>query len=274
MPVSSKRSASPSSTPRRANRSPALQVLARGGYISSGVLHLLLGWLAIRLAVGSPSGSPDQQGALRQLAAAPGGAVLLWLTAAGFAALALWQLTETLVGVPGAESSKQARERIKAGGKAVLYGALAAMAVGVATGATGGGSEEGLTADVLHMTAGRWLVGAVGLAVVVGGVVHVVSGWRKSFVDDLQGTGGGAVGQAVVRLGQVGYVAKGVALAVVGGLFVAAAVTADPQKAGGLDDALRTIRDQPFGTVLLVVTGVGIAAYGVYSFARARYARM
>ncbi|MCK9792971.1 DUF1206 domain-containing protein [Isoptericola sp. 4D.3] len=262
---------------RRARRSGTLQGLARGGYVASGVLHLLLGWLAVRLALGTTgggAGQADQEGALRQLAAAPGGAVLLWLAVAGFAALALWQLTEALMGVPAVATAKQAGARGKAAAKAVLYGVLAATAVRVATGASGGGSEEGLTAELLRTPVGRWSVAAAGAIVVGVGVFHVVKGWRKTFLDDLRGTGGGAVGDAVVRLGLVGYVAKGVALGVLGGLFVAAALTADPEKAGGLDDALRTIRDQPFGTVLLVVTGLGIAAYGVYSFARARYARM
>jgi len=259
---------------RSANDSTALQALARAGYVASGVLHLLLGWLAVRLAFGSTGGSADQQGALRELASAPGGAVLLWLTAAGFGGLALWQLTEAVAGVPGTDTAEQAGARAKAAAKAVLYGALAGTAVRVATGSSGGGSEEGLTADLMHAPAGRWLVAVVGAVIVGVGVFHVVKGWRKSFRDDLRATGGGAVGQMVVRLGQVGYVAKGVALGVLGGLFVAAAVTADPEKAGGLDDALRTIREQPFGVMLLVATGLGIAAYGVYSFARARYARL
>jgi hypothetical protein len=102
----------------------------------------------------------------------------------------------------------------------------------------------------------------------------VVKGVRKKFMSDLTGTGGGAVGPVVVRLGQAGYVAKGIALGVVGGLLVAAAVRADASQAGGLDEALRTIRDQPFGMGLLLVTGLGIAAFGLYSFARARFARL
>ncbi|MFI2105143.1 DUF1206 domain-containing protein [Isoptericola sp. NPDC019693] len=255
---------------RSANDSPALKTLARAGYVASGVLHLLLGWLAVRLAFGSAQGDADQQGALRELAAAPGGALLLWLTAAGFAGLALWQLTEAVAGVPATDTAKQLGARAKAAAKAVLYGALAATSVRVATGSSGGGSEEGLTADLMRAPAGRWLVAVVGVVIVGVGVFHVVKGWRRSFRDDLRTSGNGAV----VRLGQVGYVAKGIALGVLGGLFVAAAVTADPEKAGGLDDALRTIREQPFGVVLLVATGVGIAAYGVYSFARARYARL
>ncbi len=262
---------------RSARHSTALQLLARAGYVASGVLHLLIGVLAVQLAFGSSSGSADQSGAFRQLAQAPGGAAILWVVTIGFAALALWQLLEALLGVPGTDSAKEVGARLKAAAKAVLYGVLAWTAAQFAVGGGSGGGgnqQESLTADVMKSTAGQWLVGAVGLVIVGVGVFHVVKGWRKKFLEDLQGTGGGAVGTAVVRLGQVGYVAKGLALAVLGGLFVAAAVTHDADKAGGLDDALHTIREQPFGTVLLVVTGVGIAAYGVYSFARARYARL
>ena len=44
--------------------------------------------------------------------------------------------------------------------------------------------------------------------------------------------------------------------------------------ASGLDGALHTLRDQPLGPVLLTAVAVGLAAYGVYSFARARYAKV
>ena len=72
----------------------------------------------------------------------------------------------------------------------------------------------------------------------------------------------------------MGYVAKGIAIAVVGVLFVAAAVTADPEKAGGLDAALKSLAALPFGTVILWLVGAGLIIYGVFCFARARYARM
>jgi hypothetical protein len=240
------------------------------------VLHLLVAWLAVQLALGKSSEQADQAGAFSTLGQAPAGAVLLWAVAAGFAALALWQLLTAVIGAPGVDAAHRAMERVKNGAKALLYGVLAVSAGRYATGSgTGGESrQKGLTAQVLGMPGGRWIVGAVGLAIVVAGVVHVVIGVQKRFRRDLAGVGGGAVGTAVVRLGQVGYVAKGVALGVVGGLVVAAGATADPSRAGGLDQALRTIRDQPFGPVLLCVVGLGIAAYGVYSFARARYARL
>ena len=74
--------------------------------------------------------------------------------------------------------------------------------------------------------------------------------------------------------GRVGYVSKGIALTIVGGLVIAAVMTADPEKAGGLDAALRTVGEQPFGQVLLILTGAGIGLYGLYSIGRARYGRM
>ena len=56
--------------------------------------------------------------------------------------------------------------------------------------------------------------------------------------------------------------------------FLVAAWQADPDKAQGLDGALKTLKDAPFGPFLLTLVAAGIAAYGVYSFARSRYARV
>lgn len=81
-------------------------------------------------------------------------------------------------------------------------------------------------------------------------------------------------GILATRAGEVGYIAKGIALAVVGVLFLTAAAQNSARKATGLDGALRTLREQPFGPWLLSAVALGIATYGVYSFARARYARV
>ncbi len=97
-------------------------------------------------------------------------------------------------------------------------------------------------------TGGRLLVGAIGLAIIVVGVVLVVRGIKASFTHHLQPQATSSQsGNVIVRLGQAGYVAKGVSLGIVGGLFVLAAWTCDPQKAGGLDTALQTLLDQPLG---------------------------
>jgi hypothetical protein len=117
---------------------------------------------------------------------------------------------------------------------------------------------------------GRFLVVLVGAGVVVVGGYHVYKGWRKKFLEDLEDH----PGQWATRAGRVGYIAKGVALAIVGFLFCAAGFHGNAKEATGLDGALRSLRDEPFGTVLLVVMAAGFAAYALYSFSRSRHAKV
>ena len=69
----------------------------------------------------------------------------------------------------------------------------------------------------------------------------------------------------------MGYIAKGVAIVIVGALFGYAAITHEAKKSGGLDQALQTVLEQPFGQAMLVAIALGIAAYGVFCFARAKH---
>lgn len=265
-----------SSAARRTGRSGALKAVARSGYAVSGVLHLLIGWLAVRLATGDAGASADQSGALAQLASAPGGRVLLWVAVVAFAVLGLWELAEAVFGGFDVQGNRTAAARVKAGARAAVYLALAASTVAFAAGLKTSSSQQttDFTASLMGSTIGRVLLVAIGLAVLAVAGYHCYKGVTRKFTDDLQGGSGGRVGTAVVVLGVVGYVAKGVALAVVGVLFIVAVLQSDPSEASGLDGALRTLGEQPYGDPLLVAVGLGIVAYGIYSFARARYARL
>lgn len=236
----------------------------------NGVMHLLIGWIAIRIALGTGGGEASNSGALAQIAEAPGGQAMLWAGAVAFVTLGLWQVIELFLG------SDEMTDRVKAAAKAVVYLALGVTTARFASG--GGGSDSqtasGTTAGLLGSGPGKVAVTVAGIVLIGVGVYHVYKGATKKFVEDLERTGGGNVGRAIVIAGQLGYIAKGAALTILGGLVVAAVVTADPEKAGGLDAALRTVGEQPFGQVLLVLTGAGIALYGVYSIGRARYGRM
>jgi hypothetical protein len=250
---------------RRASESPVVEWGARLGYAVLGLLHLLIGWIGLGLAWGG-GGTADKSGALGTLASSGIGPVLLWVAVVGFAALALWQLTEAAL------TRDDLTHRAKALGKAVVYGFFGWSAWKYTKGS--GSSDEQQTDDftrtLMEQPAGRWLVAAVGLAVIGVAAYHVYKGWTRKFLDDLRRH----PGRWADVSGWVGYVAKGAALAIVGGLFVIAAWREDPESAAGLDGALKTLRDQAFGPALLTVVAAGIAAYGIYSFARARYARI
>lgn len=124
----------------------------------------------------------------------------------------------------------------------------------------------------MDLPAGPWIVGAVGLAIIGYGGSLVVRGWTEKFREHLDAQGqSGKDGSAYVTMGKVGYIAKGIAIGLVGGLFVYAAITHDAKKSGGLDQALQKVLEFPFGQVLLIAIGLGIAAYGVFCFARAKH---
>jgi len=242
---------------------------ARAGYAASGLVHVLIGVLAVQLAVGSSSGSADQSGAFGQIAATPFGAVVLWFTVVAFAALGAWQAAAAISGAAGDTS-----QRAKAGGKAVVYVALAVTALAFARGGGSGGGASGVTAELMRAPGGRLLVGALGVGVVAVGAYHVHKGWTRGFLDDLRALPAGTAGRLARRAGVVGYVAKGVALVVVGVLLVVAAATADPQRANGLDGALQALREGPGGPVLLVLVAAGLVAFGGYCAVRSRFGRL
>jgi Domain of Unknown Function (DUF1206) len=257
-------------TARQAAHSPALQRTARAGFAASGLVHLLIAYLALRVAWGGGGQEADQSGALAVLAGNPVGAVLLWLTALGCAALALWQVVDAVVDTRGGDGrGVRAAKSIATG---AVYGVLAVSAARFALGSGRSSSSQtrGLTGRLLDNPGGRVLVVAVGLVVIAVGVYFGYKGVTRRFREDLRGN----PGEGVERLGVVGHIAKGAALALVGLLFCLAGVRRSTAPAGGLDTALKALRDAPLGPYLLTAVGLGIAAYGVYMFARSRYARL
>jgi hypothetical protein len=263
----------------RAGDSDALEHLARIGLIAYGVVHLLVAWLALQLAWGGGGESADQSGAMSTLAEQPFGKPLLWVLAIGLIALALWQLAEVLRHRSGLRSSGEAKKKavtkiVKSVAKTVVYLFLAGTAIKVATGGgqSSSAQQQQTVAGVFGWPAGRFLVGVAALVVIGVGVYHIHKGLTKHFLKEIDTAQATAGQQKVIeRLGQVGYPAKGVALALVGGLIGWAAITFDPEKATGLDGALRTLLDAPFGKALLTLVAIGIAAFGAFCFFRARF---
>jgi hypothetical protein len=263
----------------RAGNSDALEHLARVGLIAYGVVHLLVAWLALQLAWGGSGQSADQSGALATLAEQPLGKPLLWVVALGMIALAVWQAAEVLRWRGGWSASGETRTKAlkkssKAIVKAVVYLALGILAIRFASGggSSSSQSQQQTAAGVFGWPGGRWLVGLAGLVLIGVGVYHVYKGVTKKFLKEIDlAEAPPTATRLVTRLGQVGYPGKGVALAVVGGLLTWAAITFDPAKATGLDGALRTILDAPFGRFLLTLVALGIAAFGAYLLVRARY---
>lgn len=245
----------------------------RVGLVSYGVVHLVLAWLALRLAFGDSGGSASGSGALHEMATTAVGRITLYVVAAGFAALVVWQALEALWGHRDREGGERVLKRLTSAAKVVLYAALGFTALKTALGSSSGGSDtDGITAKLMSVPAGPFIVGAVGVVIVGVAGALAYRGLSEGFRSELQLDGQvGKDGSAYVWFAKIGYVSKGVAIAVVGVLFGYAALTHDPHKSGGLDQALHKILQQPFGVPILVVIAAGFACYGLFCFAWARH---
>ncbi|MGC4944570.1 DUF1206 domain-containing protein [Kribbella sp. DT2] len=235
------------------------------GLIAYGVVYLLVAWIALQLAWGKSSEEASQSGALQELADKPLGTVLLWIVALGLFALVIWKALELAYGHLDTEKKVSSAGRL---GMYLVLG-ISAIRVAVGSGAGSSGGQQSMTAKLMENGAGRVLVVLVGLVIIGVGVRQLYKAYTKKFTEDL--TGG--VSSTTIKLGRVGYAAKGVAFFIVGALFAWAAIDYDPSKAGGLDTAMRTIKDQPFGAVLLTIMAVGLACFGVYCFSWSRNAK-
>ena len=262
-------------TARRASDSPAAHFLARAGLTARGVIYILVGWVALLVALGHSSREADQQGALHLLAGKSYGMVSLWLLGIGFAAYALWRLSEAAFGVTAEPPG--AGPRLKSLGRAVLYAGFAYLTFSVISGTRHSQSrqQQDMTATVMRHTEGRWLVGIVGLIVVIIGLILVSEGVRSKFMKYLQtGQMSPRTRKVVKLLGMIGTIARGLVFALAGALVIDAAITHKASQAGGIDKALLTLRNQPFGEFLMVVAALGLAVFGVYGLCEARWRKV
>ena len=259
---------------RRASNSPAAHFLARAGLTARGVIYILVGWVAVLVALGHSSREADQQGALQLLAAKPYGLVSLWLLGIGFACYALWRLSEAAFGVPGEPG---AVPRLKSLARAVIYAGLAYLTFTVIAGTSRSqsGRQQDVTATAMQHPAGRVLVGLVGLIIVGCGIALIVEGARRKFLKHLQTGQMSARTRRVVKLlGTVGTIARGVVFALVGVLVIDAAITHKAAESGGIDKALLTLRNQPFGEFLMLLAALGLLIFGVYGLCEARWRKV
>jgi hypothetical protein len=253
-----------------------VKTLGRVGLVAYGVVHLLVAYLAVRVALGGGA-KADKTGALETVAEQPAGRFLLWVLTVGLVALTLWQLAEAGWGHQHRRPQRRRTlQRLVSLGEAAVAGALAYSAFKVASGKPGKskGEKTAFVDKVFDWPAGELLVAAAGLGVVAVALYLVHRGMTRRFLEDLELAGAEPHARdAAVRLGQVGWTALGVAYGIIGLLLVYAAVSYDPAKATGMDTALKTLAGQPYGAILLLAVAAGLACFGGYCLFDARYRR-
>ena len=257
--------------------SRTLELLARAGFAASGILHLLVGAIAIRLAFGG-TGNADFSGAVAELATQPAGPFLLWASFAACAGLALWQTSDAIFDYNRLPTKEKAGKKAKAGAQALVFTGLAltlmSFALGTGSGADNQKSATDLTLTLMKAPGGVALLVLLGAAIAVTGVIYGIRGLRKSFEKHLVMPAAPPARTAVTVLGVAGYVAKGTVLLLTGLLIAVATLQAHPEDSTGLDGGLRALRDQPFGVYLLAAVGAGLICYGVFMMVRAKLGKL
>jgi hypothetical protein len=266
---------------RRAKDAPNnwVETLARLGYVTIGVVHLIIGVLATQAAIGAGGAPEGTQGALHEIARQPFGRILLGVTAIGLAGYVIWRFVQALFD-PERQGThaKGIIVRLGCAISGATYAALAVLAARMALGMGGGGggnSEQELTAQLLAQPFGQLLVGIVGGIIIGVGLAHFFQAYTAKFMQEYA-TGEMSRRQRrwVRRLGQFGLAARGVTFCIIGGFLIYAGIAADPTEARGLGGALAALAQQAYGPWLLGVVALGLVAYGIFCMSQALYRRV
>ncbi len=256
---------------------------ARFGHVARGVVYVLIGVLALQEALGIGGETTGPKGAVAE--AGQFSRLLLWLIVAGIAGYATWRFVEAifdparlgrdLVGL---------RKRAARFGGGLGYGALACAAAWAAmqgrideAAASSSGDQQARSwsATLLAWPFGRWLLAAVGIGVLIGGIVQLYRAVRQTFKRYLRLAEMSPAEQRwTVRAGRFGIAARGSVFCLVGLFLVQAALRYDPSRAHGFGGALEALERQPYGPALLGLVALGLIAFGVYSVVEARYRRI
>ena len=255
---------------------PGVVKAGRAGWLAKGIVYLVAGYLALAIAArasgwskSSTSGNQEASptGAIKTIAGSTAGTMLLWLLAAGMLLYAAWRVVSALL--PGDTDAKAWAQRIGYVVSAVVYTTFALSAIALARHASkspnGNTKVTDISASVMKHTAGRLVIGVVGVVVIAAGIYRIVKGATMDMQDELDLSGMSASRSLWTRrLGAVGEIGRGVGIALVGFFLLRSAITYDAGQATGLDGALRRLATSSWGVIVVIVVGVGFAAYGLF----------
>jgi hypothetical protein len=266
-------------TAQKAEFSPLMEVLTRLGYGVRGLIYIIMGLLALQVALGKGGGLASPQGAIAAIGKQPAGLILLWVVLIGLVSYALWGVVRAVL--DPLHKGHDLKGLLARGGflaSAFGYAILVLPTYRYITGAsqTANGSQtQKFFTSIMAMPWGRWAIGILGLAVLAGGLYQIYLGFKAGFDRQFQIY---ALTPKEVKLaadvGRFGTSARGVVLAFVGGLISLSAYQSNPGQPVGMDTALATLLHQSYGIWLLGIVAVGLMAFGVYSMLSAAWFRL
>lgn len=259
-------------------QAPALETIARIGFLAKGVVYIVIGFLALEAAFSNGGKTTNSQGALENIVQQPFGRFLLGIVGIGLAAYALWRFVQAGLDTENKDSDATGvLTRIGFILSGIAYGALAVTALRILRGTGGSGSQttQDWTIQLMAHPVGPWLIGLLGLIVIGLACGQIVKGWKTKFTKHLAMNEMSARQKRIaVAMGKWGHIARGIVFFIMGGFLVEAALHTNPAQAKGLGSALDLLSVQSFGPILLGLVAAGLMAYGAYMFIEARWRRV
>ena len=261
---------------QKLGRSRGFCWFARSGIAARGVVYVVIGVLAVKLALGDGGKATDQQGALSTIAHQSFGTVLLALVAVGLLGYAAWRLLRAALG--GTQGHDDLKDRVDGAVSGVSYAILflAAMRILLGSGGGGGGSNpDSAASGVLGWPGGPWIVGLVGAIVIGVGLQQGYKGVTRSFMDNADtGRMDDRVESAYSAFGIAGHLARMAVFCLIGWFLIKAAIDYNPDEAVALDGALAKLANAPSGPILLGLVAAGLICFGAFSLVESRYRRV
>jgi hypothetical protein len=254
--------------------------LARLGYTAKGIVYAIVGVLAVQAALGTGGKTTDTKGALSTIAEQPFGKFLLALVAVGLIGYVIWCCVEVIQDPEHrSNNTKSLARRAGYGISGIIYASLAVSAIRLIMGSDSGGSStnsaQGWTARLLSQPFGQWLVGFIGALIIGFGFYEFYRAYKAKFRNQLKLNQMSPTKETwAMRISRFGLAARGVVFVMIGFFLIQAARQSDASAARGLDGALATLAQQPYGPWLLGIVALGLVAYAIYMWLQARYRRI
>ncbi|MCU7553583.1 DUF1206 domain-containing protein [Alteromonas sp. ASW11-19] len=257
-----------------------VSVVAGAGYSAKTVMYCMLGLFILSSAISAfGSENTTQQNVFQTVKSQPFGQVMLTVLIIGLICYTIWRWLQAALNTEDLDMSngKDIIMRVFLFVSGVLYAGVAYLGLKVLTGeqsGKGGGSSEDMTAQLMQYQWGQLLVGAIGVTILIFAFIQFKHAYTGDFMKKFKHRELSSEEQKTTRTaGRLGYTARGVVYVLVGGFFAIAAWRHNPEKAGGLQQALSTLTEQAFGQLLLGAVGAGFVLFGIYCAFEARYRR-
>jgi hypothetical protein len=251
-----------------------MESLARVGLISRGTVYFLIGGLALLMAAGDKHGeATDMKGVLTNLLSKPLGTFLLSLMALGFFCYAIWRAIQAVTDSDNWGSGWQGvMMRTGQAGGALSHLGLGAYAFGLIfffKSTRGPRAEKQVARFLFKLPLGDWLVGGLGLGILIFGIAQFVIAYREGFCRYIAFPRRGS--RTLKSVCKFGLMSRGFVFMIIGGFFIKAGFKHSSNEVGGVREAWQSLQAAPYGEFLVAAVALGLIAYAFFTAVEAAY---